>query len=215
MTITHSPSTSEVSSSNVSKRKAPYPRLAGWAAFFAPCAVLLHELGHWVGGYALGYDVLLDVGSVSGGAQLGEAPGSHVAFQAGAGPVISIALTLFALSFIRKDGNVYWALALVAVAPVRFLVVASSLVIDLIVAVLGGTRGVPNFDEYNTAAGLGVPAYPVFLGVVAFLLWAWWSVWKRLPKQRWLSLVMLIAGAAFGLILWFQVIGPPVVQLFR
>ncbi|MEE2794368.1 MAG: hypothetical protein VX512_05975 [Pseudomonadota bacterium] len=159
--------------------------------------------------------MLLDVGSVSGGAQLGVAPGSHVALQAGAGPFISVVLTLFALTYIRMDSSPHWAIVLAAVAPVRFLVVASSLIVDLVVAVLGGTRGAPNLDEYNIAAGLGVSAHLVFLGVVAFLLWAWWSVWKRLPTHRWLSLAMLIVGAACGLALWFQIIGPPLVQLFR
>lgn len=214
MATVHSTSTSQSAARHARGRQAYLP-LAVWAFLLAPLAVLLHELGHWVAGRIMGYEVLLEVGSVSGGAKLGAAPGGDVALQAGAGPAVSVALTLLALAFIRRGSVAPWALALAAAAPVRFLVVVVALVVDLVVAVLGGTRGIPNFDEYNLAAGLAVPAYPLFLAVVIFMLWTWWFVWKRLPGRRWLSLLSLVVGAGVGLALWFQIIGPPVVGLFR
>lgn len=190
-------------------------RLAGWTVLIGPTTVLAHEVAHWIVGLALGYDVTLGAASVTGGPRLGISPGHHVALQAGAGPTVSAALTLFAIMRLQRTRTAGWALALAALAPLRFLVALAALVTDMVVAVVGGTRGWPNFDEANLAAALGLPGPPLFIAVTALLFWAWHRVWTHLPGRRWPSLAVLITAAAFGLILWLLFLGPIVVALFN
>jgi hypothetical protein len=150
--------------------------LAGWAALLAPVGIVLHELGHFAVGLSLGYPVRMHVGSVSGGAAIGLAPDLHVAMEAVAGPLVTVALAAIAIwGLLRRPGS-RWALALAITAPIRFIV-GGVYLFGVIKAWFEETafQGTPNFDEYNAALALGLsPVWLVAaqtLGLLAYWFW--------------------------------------------
>lgn len=100
-------------------------------------------------------------------------------------------LTLLAIYVMGSRGRPHWAVALAAVAPIRFLVATVALLTNALIAILGGSRGTPRFDEYNFAMATGVEPTLVFLGVTAFLLWSWVEVWRSLSRPRWKALAAI------------------------
>lgn len=190
--------------------------LAGWGAVLAPLGIVLHEMGHFIVGFSLGFPVRLNVGSVSDGAAIGAATDQAVAMQASAGPLVTIALmAVAAIGLLKRPGS-RWPYALAITAPIRFIV--------------GGTylfwvgkawfeetafQGSPNFDEYNAALALGLsPAWLVAiqtLGLIAYWLWA---TTRPRPIARIASVGSVLVGAVIGIALWMALIGPAVLALF-
>ena len=184
-------------------------KLAGWSALMAPLSVLLHETGHFAVARTLGFPARLRVASISDGAELGQAPDWMVASQAAAGPIVTLALVLVAARLYARDPTRLWALALAAAAPVRFLVTGAYLGALILVA-LRGSRfgGTPNFDEYNAAMAMGVPALPIAAAVTVLLAVFWIWLARSIPRGRRTLFILAIAvGAVTGMYLWMEV-GP-------
>lgn len=192
-----------------------FAALAGWGALLAPAGIVLHELGHLIVGKALGYPARMNVGSVSGGPSLGSAPDMAVAWQASAGPIITIVLmAIAAWGLLRRPGS-RWPYALAITAPLRFIVGATYL-FWVVHAWAEGTafQGTPNFDEYNAALAIGIaPVLLVSVQIIALVAYWIWVVRRARPVGRIASVVTVLAGAVVGIALWMALIGPTVLAL--
>ena len=189
--------------------------LAGWAALLAPVGIVLHELGHFAVGLSLGYPVRMHVGSVSGGAAIGLASDLHVAMEAVAGPLVTVALAAIAIwGLLRRPGS-RWALALAITAPIRFIV-GGVYLFAVIKAWLEETafQGTPNFDEYNAALALGLsPVCLVAVQTLGLLAYWSWVITQPRPVARLASVASVLVGAVVGIALWMALIGPAVLSL--
>ena len=179
-------------------------RLAGLTLLLIPPTIFIHELGHLSVPLLLGLPAELHPTTVLGGAQLGEVPGWMVAAQAGAGPAVTIIMTLSAAFLFARRGHPLWALALAVAAGHRFYVTTGYLLLRLLLSLIGRPYGgTPNFDEHNVATALGLPPVALAIAGTIFLfgLLAW--LMRRVPKERRFSYVLgLIAGIAAGSLLW-------------
>lgn len=174
----------------------------------APAGIVLHELGHFFTALALGFTPQLNPASVSGGAQLGQDPDWMVAVQAGAGPVVTITIIIFAAYCFRRRPARLWALALAATAPLRFLVSGSYLAVSIYIWWVGGRMGGADFDEAKVSEGLNVPLPPLLALQMLLLigLWAW--LINSIPAGKRIgSVVAILAGGFLAIGLWMAV-GP-------
>lgn len=189
--------------------------LVGWGAVLAPFGIVLHEMGHFIVGFSLGFPVQLNVGSVSGGPAIGTATDQAVAMQASAGPLLTIALmAVAAIGLVNRPGS-RWAFALAITAPIRFIVGGTYLFwVSKAWFEETAFQGTPNFDEYNAALALGLsPVWLVaiqILGLIAFWLWA---TTRPRPIARIASVGSVLVGAIIGIALWMALIGPVVLAL--
>lgn len=183
--------------------------LALWAAFIAPLSIVLHELGHFTVYTLSGYPAHLGPASVSLLPGTPAPPFVIAALGQAAGPAVTVLLTLLATIMIRRRGPQAAWVALALTAPLRMIVIFVFLGVRLYLAVIGGTPGEPNFDEFNLANTLGLPVVPFLMPFAAFFLFVWVMTLRAIPRGRcWLSLVAAIAGAALGAGLWATLIGP-------
>ena len=185
-------------------------KLAGWAALLAPAGIVLHELGHFAVGWFLGYPVRLNVGSVSGGPELGAAPDWAVALMASAGPLVTIALMAIAAVALMRRPLSKWALALAITAPLRFLV-GGTYLFWVIKARLENSAfsGTPNFDEYNAALALGLsPVWLLAIQMIALVCYWFWSASRPARGRRLLNVGSVLIGAVAGIAIWMALAGP-------
>ncbi|WP_176472929.1 hypothetical protein [Sphingomonas lenta] len=157
----------------------------------------------------------MNVASVSGGAEPGTAPAWEVAVQAGAGPAVTMLLTVAAIATARRGGSRSAAFALAAVAPVRMLMAPIGLLTWSLAALDLVRAGRPNFDEYNFAIAVGAPTPAILLPSSLFLGWAWLRVWRQLPSPRPVHILWLVTGMVAGLAGWVKLVGPVAVALIR
>src|SRR3954447_10435895 len=78
-------------------------KLALLSFVIMPLAVLIHELGHFSVAILAGLPAQLHAASVSGGAELGRAPGWLVACQTGAGPLASVLMAIGGALLYSRD----------------------------------------------------------------------------------------------------------------
>lgn len=179
-------------------------RLAGLALLLTPLTILIHELGHLSVPLVLGLPAELHPTTVLGGAGLGEAPGWMAAAQSGAGPIVTIAMSLGAAYLFARPDRPLWALAAAVAAAHRFVVTTGYLLVRLFLALIGQPyRGTPNFDEHVVAEALGFsPIALALMGtgfLVGFLVWLMRKVSKG---RRFLYFLALAAGIIAGHLLW-------------
>jgi hypothetical protein len=185
-------------------------KLAGWAALLGPAGIVLHELGHFAVGWFLGFPVRLNVGSVSGGPELGAAPDWAVALMASAGPLVTIALMAIAAIGLMRRPLSKWALALAITAPLRFLV-GGTYLYWVIKAWLENSvfSGTPNFDEYNAALALGLsPVWLLAVQMIALVCYWLWSASRPSRGRRLLNVGSVLIGAMAGITIWMALAGP-------
>lgn len=183
--------------------------LFSYALVMGPMAALLHELGHWTVGKAVGFQPILHASAVSGVPE--EAPFGGkplgVALVALAGPAVTFIITTVGYVLWRRRSSRTWALALAFATPVRFVLNLLFFVGSVLVALGIAERGKQNFDEMIASLALGVPVEPVVgIGAVALPL-AWSLIIRRLDEDRWTSVGSLLAGTAIGMALWLGPIG--------
>ncbi|TRW17399.1 hypothetical protein [Glacieibacterium frigidum] len=188
--------------------------LAAITAATTVAATVLHELGHWLTGAALGYKPVLHAGSVSGVPELEDlatTPGWHVGAIALAGPAVTIALAAIAVATLRRRPSSRWALALAWVAPVRMATNFAYALHVIIVAVSGlKAESRPNFDEYVGAVALGIPpgVVCIVVSVAVLALWGWLLFRQMARAGRWLRLLAIVIGFAVGQFGWLALLGP-------
>lgn len=192
----------------------------GAAIIAVPLGVLLHELGHFLAYWAFGFQgvalhyassthsvetrfwQLLYGGNVERAAAL--LPLWKVGLATTAGILFTYLVTFACLVFAAKKSPHPLVIALGIFAPVRFL---SGL--PTIVAALSGQRVSAGTDEAHLAALTGIPVLLLNVTGLLVLVLAWIWLLRRIPKDhRWVSLVSLILGLAFGMFLYFGVLGP-------
>jgi hypothetical protein len=173
-----------------------------------PLSIFLHELGHYTAARVFGYPALLKATSVA--SDLDQAPAWLQAFQAAAGPLVTVIVTAAAAWFYSRRGTRLWALSLAMAAPHRFLVLGAYLAVMGAVTAIGGRfGGSPNFDEFNAAQAMGLPIFWVASLITALLILYWTWLIRRIPKgKRILSIASVAAGAAAGMFLWVLMATP-------
>ena len=189
--------------------------LAGWGALLAPTSILIHEMGHFIVGYSLGFPVQLNIASVSGGPELGSAADLAVASQASAGPAATVVLMVIAAWWLACRSGSKWAFALAITAPLRFIVggtylfwVAKAWMENAVFP------GKPNFDEYNAALALGLsPVWLVFIQTCCLIAYWVWVATRPRPIARIASVGSVVIGAVIGIALWMAVVGPSFLSL--
>ena len=170
-------------------------RLAGLALVLTPLTIVLHELGHLAVGLASGLPVQLHPASVSGGADAANgSPAWLQALQSGAGPAVTVAMSLAATIAFRRRPEKLWLLALAAAAASRLFVSTVYLVMRGVLLVLGRPfQGTPNFDEYTTARALGlIPEVAAALATV-FASGVVWALLGKVGRGRRLPYFLALA----------------------
>jgi hypothetical protein len=169
-----------------------------------PLTILIHELGHLSIPLIAGLPAELHSTSLSGGAELGVNPDWMVALQVGAGPLVSLIMSLWAARLYSADNNRLWALAVAVAAAGRFYMPAGYLAIRLFFVMLGRPfGGRPNFDELLVAQAIGVPAPLVAAVAALFLLGLYYWLFRLTDRRRRLPFIIaLVAGIFIGAALW-------------
>ncbi len=183
---------------------------AASGAIVAPATIVLHELGHFLAGLALGTpDIALHYGSVSDSAAETGFPAFRIGLQALAGPVVTLLLMAGCVIALRKQPHhpVYFT-ALFA-APIRFAVGAVYLYFVAAAAFQGIAPGQPNFDEFKAAQMLGFPVASLLVAELALTLTLWWWAARRLSSAiRWPALAGTVTGIIAGIGIWIAGLGP-------
>ena len=171
-------------------------RLAGLALVLTPLTIMLHELGHFSVGVASGLPVQLHPGSVSGGADAASgSPAWLQALQSGAGPAVTVAMSLAATIAFRRRPRRLWLLAFAAAAASRLFVSTTYLVMRGVLLVLGRPfQGTPNFDEYTTAKALGLlPEGAAALATVLAIA-VFWALFAKVERGRRMPYFLALAA---------------------
>jgi hypothetical protein len=185
-------------------RWADSAKLALLCLALTPVTIVIHELGHFTVALASGLPAELHAASVSGGASPGSGASSAlVAMQAGAGPMLTILMSLAGALLYRRTRSL-GTLAFAFAAASRLAVPAAYLAIRLVLLVLGRPfGGHPVFDEYLLARALGIvpelAALAATLFLAAFLAWL---LRRPEPGRRLLYLLALTTAAIAGNVLW-------------
>ena len=147
---------------------------AAWGAIVAPATIVLHELGHFLAGLALGTpDIALHYGSVSDNAAESGFPALRIGVQALSGPVVTLLLMGACVIALRKQPDHPAFLTALFAAPIRFAVGAVYLYFVASAAIQGIPHGQPNFDEFKAAQMLGFPVVPLLVAELALTLVLW------------------------------------------
>jgi hypothetical protein len=126
--------------------------------------------------------------------------------QTGAGPLVSIILTLLGLIILKHRRNVGAALAIAA--PARFVFSVGFLGVLLYRQFAGLPPPSPSFDEFTVMTAVGLPVWPLLLAELAFLIFVGIRVNKALPAtKKWLCWLALLTGTVAGGFLWLNVVG--------
>lgn len=185
------------------------PRWMYWflfAALAGPIGIVLHELGHFLVAHAFDFpNVVLHFGSISdGGAEAG-APQWQLGVKAGAGPFVTLALLGICCGATVRFGARPWI-----VAPGFAIGIRSALVgLAYLLARLRGTAGTAEFDELSFARAFGFSGDAVMATSTALVLVCWlFLAFSIPPGGRLKSLMAAAAGAAVGVILYVNWLGP-------
>lgn len=180
---------------------------AGSAAVLAPLAILVHELGHYLVGQALGLEGLqFHHASVSHAGWPADAPQWQRAALPAAGPLVTLAI-VFASAVLAtwRPSLAPFALALALGAGVRSV----ALGIGFLVVQLRHPGAVGDFDEFNAASALGLPPGLVVALNVAAIVAAWaWCIRRTPAGHRVAAVAVSAAGAAAGIALYMGLVGP-------
>lgn len=185
-------------------------RWAAAAALAAPVTVLLHEIGHFLAGLAMGFpDLVLHYGSVSDTAAESGMPQWQLGIQSAAGPIVTILLALVCCVYVARRGPDRWAIATGIVAPIRFLIGVVYIGYALLVWWRGGRMEGSNFDEHNVAVASGLPLMLILAMEIVFLLSVWVYLFRAIRGVDWrVALASIGVGAVAGLLMWITVLGP-------
>jgi hypothetical protein len=189
---------------NKAGRWSDAAKLALLTLLATPLTILLHEIGHFVVPLVAGLPAQMHPTTVSGGAMLGRVPSWLVALQAIGGPIVTLMMGLIGAVLFARNPRRLWALAFAFAAVSRFIVTTAWLGLRLLLAALGRPyAGKPNFDEYNLAIALGIPAMLTALAATLILAaFAYWLL-RHVPRNRRLVyLIAMTAAAVVGNILW-------------
>ena len=192
----------------------------GASVIAVPLGVLLHELGHVLAYWAFSFQgVALHYSSSTHTVERtfwqlvyrGDFPAAasmlplwKAALGTAGGIVITCLVTFACCVLAARKNPPPLAIALGIFAPVRFL---SGL--PIILAALASKPIRASTDEVHLALMTGMPVrLPVIAGLLV-LAGAWIWMVRRIPKDhRRISLASLVAGLAFGIFVYFWVIGP-------
>jgi len=192
----------------------------GASVIAVPLGVLLHELGHFLTYWVLGFQgVALHYTSSTHTVERtfwqlvyrGDFPAAASVlplWKAGlgtaAGILITCLVTFICCVLAARKNPPPLAIALGIFAPVRFL---SGL--PIVLAALANKPVRASTDEVHLALLTGIPVrLPVIAGLLV-LLGAWIWLVRRIPKDhRWISLASLVSGLALGIFVYFWLVGP-------
>jgi hypothetical protein len=192
----------------------------GASVIAIPLAVLLHELGHFLAYWIFGFQgVALHFASsthtvektlwqliYSGNLEAAAAllPLWKVGLATTAGILMTYLVTIGCCVFAARKSPHPLVIALGIFSPVRFL---SG--IPTIVWILQGKRITAGTDEAHLAVLTGIPLLLLNFAGLLVLVLAWIWLLRRIPKDhRWISVGSLVLGLAFGIFLYFGVLGP-------
>jgi len=192
----------------------------GASVIAVPLSVLLHELGHFLAYWIFGFQgVALHYASsthtvektlwqliYSGNLEAAAAllPLWKVGLATTAGILTSYVVTIGCCVFAARKSPHPLVIALGIFSPVRFL---SG--IPTIVWILQGKRITAGTDEAHLAVLTGIPLLLLNFAGLLVLVLAWIWLLRRIPKDhRWISVGSLVLGLAFGIFLYFGVLGP-------
>lgn len=171
-----------------------------------PITIILHELGHLSVAAFSGRPAELHLSTVSGGA-LPSDPIWIQAAQSGAGPLVTLLLTVIGLAAFQRTGRL-WGMALAAGAISRVVTDLGYLVIRLFLFAIGKPfGGNPNFDELVFARHVGIDEVfasfvaSTILALTVWLLWRWTEPGRR---ARWMGATVLGVMVAYVPMLTFN-----------
>ena len=192
------------------RRFKTFLEFAAWGAIVAPATIVLHELGHFLAGLALGTpDIALHYGSVSDSAAESGFPEFRIGVQALAGPVVTLLLMAGCLIALRKQADHPLYFTALFAAPIRFAVGAVYLYFVAAAAFQGIAPGQPNFDEFKAAQMLGFPVAPLLVAELALTLALWsWAARRLGGAIRLPALAGTVIGIIAGIGIWIAGLGP-------
>lgn len=181
---------------------------AAWPLVVSPAMILLHELGHLLAGFVLGFpDPTLHFSSVSHG-DISRRPDWQFGIFGLAGPVVSAVFVVSGIGLSLRYPRMRLGYALAVTAVSRFFVGVPYTVANLIVLASGRRLQPPAFDEYKAGEALGWSGN-LTLGVTAAMVFAVfiWLIFALPKGERAAAWPGLVLGTAAGWALWFG-LGP-------
>ena len=166
--------------------------VAGGALAF-PIAVLLHELGHFVGYSVFGFpDPVLRFSSA------GWADEQFDSLMAAGDVEAVLAVRRFG------PGPLSLVLGVGLVSPLRWLPAIPLLAIKIV-----GVQWTTGMDEAKLAERTGIPEFPLLLLGAACLVLGYWFLVTAFPRgQRARVVVPTLVGSVVGGVLWVPWLGP-------
>ncbi len=195
--------------------------VAGGAIAF-PIAVLLHELGHFLGYTVFGFpdpvlhfgsagwadeahEALLEAGDLEAAAAIAQPWQEAVA--GALGPIVSYLTLIACVLAVRRfgPGPLSLVLGVGLVTPLRWLPAIPLLAVRLV-----GVQWTVGMDEARLARRTGIPANPLLLLGVACLVLGYWFLITAFPRgERARAVVPTLVGAlVVGGPLWVLWLGP-------
>ena len=185
-------------------------RVFMWSVLLAGPTIFLHESGHWLTARSFGHEVEMHSSRITNVGEFEITAVEQIA-RAGAGPAVSILLALLGYTLIAKPNWREFAIALIATAVCRTLLIMPHLVFGPLRAILGTDTEKPHFDEYIFMDELGLPVWPLLLALLFFLIWLARVIHQEFRAHRrlrhWLALV---CGVGAGVAIWMAVVGPAI-----
>ena len=175
-----------------------------WGVISAPPTVLVHELGHFLVYWGLGFPgAVLRYGSASAGDGASVAP----VWQATA-LAMGLAAT-YVVVFACCTLCAKWKAHPVLVAMGYLSNVRITAALGVLVLPIFGVRIEAGCDECKLEGITGIPLAVWALPGVVSLVVASIFLWKYFPRRnRWVAVTALVLGMGMGVVLWAGFLGP-------
>lgn len=179
-----------------------------WPFLLVPPSIVLHEVSHLLVAMAVGVpEPALHYAAISHG-DISQLPGWAFAATSAAGPLLTVALSVFACFAIAQSAGSRWTFGLAAAASSRLLLGLPFAVLGTLSALLGNEAH-SKFDEFQAAAAVGLPGLPFVIMTAACGLATFIFVGLRIGRaERTAAWPGIILGTVLGWAFWIFGLGP-------
>ena len=178
-------------------------KLLGYTILAAPISVVLHEMGHALAAFLIGYSNLYITFRSWGGVAPSGITGLDRAWTSFGGPIASFLIILFSYGLIRtRYPDFFRSLGLMA--SIQF--------VGAFLYVIGSILGIEPSSVFDSARAANYLGESIFLFSIpgSLILVSTWVLFiKSIDNMSWKRDVLsMIIGGFFGFVIWFILVGP-------